>query len=284
MQRRKNLRQNSQEVVLGILCFGLCLMVLAAPNEALAQMPAAEGIARRLADPLAITRAILIDNDVLFFDSGNGEKKGELYSFKLTPVWAIDLKEKNFSLIPRVFLPLNGRFRSEVYNLGRIWGWGDMVFQIFVAPQKNSAWKWGIGPQFSLETRSQPQLGGIGNGMGLSGVIVGDLSSQISLALLISNCWSFDGKYSIASIQPFLTYHFRFAPGLYVNYQQTTTISWKAKGTKVSLPLGAGIGRTWALSDRGHGFDFNFSIYFFPLRPEGAPLWSLKFKIGFVLP
>jgi hypothetical protein len=101
---------------------------------------------------------------------------------------------------------------------------------------------------------------------------------------VVSNTWSCDGKHSIASIQPFLVYHFKSVPGLYINYQQATTINWKVEGTKVNLPIGAGIGRSWALSDRGHGFDFNFGIYFYPIRSDRAPLWSLKFGIGFVLP
>ncbi len=284
MHKRKTLRDDSQVCGPCVLLIGLFLMFLAAPAETQAQMSAAEEMARKLADPLANIRAILFENDVFFFDSENGKNRGETYSFKLTPVWAIDVEDKGYSVIPRAVIPLNGRFRSITDNFGRIWGLGDITLQVFVAPKTESSWKWGIGPQFSFKTSSQPQLGGIGNGIGLSGVFVGNLSSQISLAVLVGNTWSSDGKYSIATIQPFLVYHFKSVPGLYINYQQTTTINWKAEGTKVNLPLGAGIGRSWTLSDRGHGFDFNFGIYFFPIRSDRAPLWSLKFSIGFVLP
>lgn len=284
MQKRKTLEKCSQVFGPGVLFVGLCLMLLVAPAETLAQMSAAEEMARKLADPLANIHAILTENDVFFFDAENGKNRGETYSFKLTPVWAIDVEDKGYSVIPRAVVPLNGRFRSTADSFGRIWGLGDIALQIFVAPKTESAWKWGIGPQFSFETRNKPQLGGIGNGIGVSGVFVGNLSSQISLAVLVSNTWSYDGKHSITSIQPFLVYNFKSVPGLYINYQQATTINWKAEGTKVNLPIGAGIGRSWALSDRGHGFDFNFGIYFYPIRLDRAPLWSLKFSIGFVLP
>jgi hypothetical protein len=284
MRKRKNLKKSSQGYGPCVLLITLFLMLLIAPAETHAQMSAAEEMARKLANPLANIHAILTETDVFFFDSGNGQKKGELYSFKLTPVWAIDVEDKGYSVIPRAVVPLNGRFRSTSDHIGRIWGVGDIALQIFVAPKTESAWKWGIGPQFSFKTSSQPQLGGIGHGIGLSGVFVGNLSSKVSLAVLVGNTWSLDGEHSIASIQPFLSYNFKSVPGLYINYQQATTINWKAEGTKVSLPIGAGIGRTWALGDRGHGFDFNFGIYFFPIRSDRAPLWSLKFGIGFVLP
>ncbi len=284
MDKRKTLKKRAGVSGSTVLSLGLCLLLLAASSDAQTQMSAAEEMARKLADPLANIHAILSENDVFFFDSGNGQKKGEFYSFKLTPVWAIDFEEKGFSIIPRAVIPLNGRFRSEADSLGRIWGRGDIALQVFYAPRTESAWKWGIGPQFSFKTRSQPQLGGIGNGIGLAGVFVGNLSSKVSLALLVSNTWSYDGKHSIATVQPFLSFNFKSMPGLYVNYQQATVINWKAEGTKVNLPLGAGIGRTWVLNDRGHGFDFNLGIYFFPIRPDGAPLWSMKFSLGFVFP
>jgi hypothetical protein len=284
MQIREILKNRSQAVGSHVLFVGLCLLLLAAPSETQAQMSVAEEMARKLADPLANVHAILNENDVFYFDSGNGQKKGEIYSFKLTPVWAIDVEEKGYSVISRAVVPLNGHFRSTTDHIGRIWGWGDIAFQIFIAPKTESAWKWGIGPQFSFKTSNKPQLGGIGYGIGLSGVLVRNLSSQVSLAILISNSWSSDGEYSIATIQPYLVYHFKSVPGLYINYQQATTINWNTAGTKVSFPIGAGIGRTWALGDNGHGFDFNFGIYFFPIRSDRAPLWSLKFGMGFVFP
>lgn len=284
MQKRRILKKSSQKDRIRALFIGLCLMLPIAPTEAQAQTSSAEEMARKLADPIANIHAILTENDVFFFDSGNGPKKGELYSLKLTPVWAVDIEEKGFSIIPRAVIPLNGRFRSNFDHLGRIWGLGDIALQVFYAPKTESAWKWGIGPQLSFNTSNKPHLGDIGNGIGLSGVFVGNLSSQVSLAVIVSNIWSYDGRHNIASIQPFLSYTFKTVPGLYINYQQATTINWKAEGTKVSLPLGAGIGRSWVLGDRGHGFDFNFGIYFFPIRSDRAPLWSLKFSIGFVLP
>jgi hypothetical protein len=284
MKKRRLIKKDPRTVGSGILFICSCLMLLVVPAKTQAQMSAAEEIARKLADPLANIHAILNENDVFFFDSENGKNKGELYSFKLTPVWAIAFKEKGYSVIPRAVIPLNGRFRSVTDSFGRIWGLGDIELKVYVAPKSESTWKWGVGPQFSFKTRNQHQLGGIGNGFGVSCVIVGNLSPQTSLAVSIGNSLSFDGKYSIASIQPFLSYNFKSVPGLYISYRQATIINWKAEGTKVNLPLGAGIGRTWPLGDRGHGFDFNFSMYFFPIHQDGAPLWSLKFSLGFVLP
>jgi len=284
LQIKETHKKGFQLIGHGVLFIGFCLMLLLTPAETQAQMSAAEEIARKLVDPLANKHAILFESDALFFDSENGQKKGEFYSFKLTPVWAIDVEKKGYLVIPRAVVPLNGRYRSTSDHLGRIWGLGDITLQIFVAPKIESTWKWGIGPQFSFKTSSQPQLGGIGYGIGLSGILVGTLSSKASLAVLVSNVWSLDGKHSIASIQPFMVYTFKSVPGLYVKYQEATIINWKEEGTKVNLPLGASIGRTWLLGDHGFGFDFNFGIYYFPVRSKRAPLWTLKFGFGFVLP
>ena len=204
MQKRKTFKKSSQAVEPSVLFIGLCLLLLMAPAETQAQMSAAEEMARKLADPLANIHAILTENDVFFFDSENGKNRGETYSFKLTPVWAMDFEKKGFSVIPRAVIPLNGRFRSTTDNFGRIWGLGDIALQVFVAPKTESAWKWGIGPQFSIKTRNKPQLGGIGNRIGVSGVFVWNLYSQISLALLVGNNLSYDGKHSIASNQPIM--------------------------------------------------------------------------------
>ncbi|MGD9345991.1 MAG: hypothetical protein PVH84_09035 [Candidatus Aminicenantes bacterium] len=284
MQKRIMRRKRSRHFGAIVLFANFCLVFLVAPSETLAQVSAAEEVARRLADPLADIQVLLNENDVFFFDSSKGQKKGEFYNFKLTPGYAVHVEEEGYSVISRAVVPFNGRYRSTTDNLGRIWGLGDTTLQILVAPKTETTWKWGVGPLFSFKTRSQPQLGGIDYGIGVAGALVGNLSSRISLAVLVSNSWSLDGKYSFASIQPFLSYHFKSVPGLYVQYRQATTINWKAEGTKVILPLGASIGRTWLLANPGHGFDLNFGIYFFPIRPDGVPLWSLKFGVGFVLP
>ena len=101
MQKREIFKNRSQAVGSCVLFVGLCLLLLAAPAETHAQMSAAEEMARKLANPLANIHAILTETDVFFFDSGNGQKKGELYSFKLTPVWAIDVEDEGYSVIPR---------------------------------------------------------------------------------------------------------------------------------------------------------------------------------------
>ena len=122
-----------------ILSITLFLILLSVPSVAQAQMSTAEEIARKLGNPLADIHAILFENDVFFFDSGNGQKKGELYSFKLSPVWTIDVEDKGYSVIPRAVIPLNGCFQSANDHIGRIWGLGDITLQIFVAPKIHSS-------------------------------------------------------------------------------------------------------------------------------------------------
>ena len=236
-------------------------------------------LAKKLNDPLSYIHAILTENDKLTFSDSS---QSDRYAYRLQPVWAINFEESNFSLIPRAVIPYQVITSSG--DQSEVSGLGDSIFQVFYAPKVGGAWKWGVGPQISTASRSEPELAGPGNGIGLSGVLVGEISQNLSLALIAGNLWAYDGNFNQLALQPYLTYLINSVPGLYVGYFQSITVNWKAEGDdNVNFPLGATLGKSWSLS-QGYGFDLNVGAYRYVTKTEEAPETVLKLGIGVIFP
>jgi hypothetical protein len=59
------------------------------------------------------------------------------------------------------------------------------------------------------------KVGGSGWGAGVSAVLVGNLSKQISSAFIANQFLSFDGDFSTMGLQPNIFYNFESLPGAY---------------------------------------------------------------------
>lgn len=70
--------------------------------------------------------------------------------------------------------------------------------QHYFAPKTVESWKWGIGPQVTLKTRSNDRLAGFCRGGGLTGVVFG-ASGQWSFGALAMQIWDED-EFSIATL------------------------------------------------------------------------------------
>ncbi len=264
----------------------LVVLAVAFPREAHGQ--SAEDVARALQDPLANIAALMTDNTIAFKTGQPEETTG--YNFQLQPVYAVPAKTFNF--IPRAVIPIIGApGGADLPNLGQplpesdmtTWGLGDIILQTFFNPKSESAWKWGVGPQFSFKTRTDSALVGPGWGAGVGGVLVGG-AGDFSVALLISQHWGFAGDFSVASIQPMMFYNLPSLPGFTINYNNTIAIDWKSdRGNRWTVPLGAGVSQSFVLRG-GHGLDLAFGAYYLVVRPEGGPNSQLKFAITWLIP
>ena len=117
-----------------------------------------------------------------------------------------------------------------------------------------------------------------------AGVIVGNLTPNISFAGILGQMWSFDGKFSSAIIQPMLFYNFDSIPGAYVAYNAVTSVNWLAEGSnKWTVPLGLSIGRTFDMGG-GNAFDAMIGPYYNVARPDGAANWMIRFGISWMFP
>lgn len=165
------------------------------------------------------------------------------------------------------------------------WGLGDIVSSAFISPKTDSDWKWGIGPQVSLKTRTNDQLaGGAGWGWGITSVATG-ASGPWAFATFLSHLWDVDGKYSTTTFQPLVFYNIDSMPGVMLSYQGEITYDWKADdGEGLRLPLGLQVGKMFDLGN-GWGFQFDFGGYIAPKSSGDKPTdWELKATAFLVIP
>jgi len=276
-----------------ILSLFLLIALVSPPTICLAEEQggdAAAEMARKLQNPLANIKALMTDN-AIGFDTGNDG--GTSYGFQFQPVYAIEFPDKGFTFLPRAVIPVLGlEPGTDVPPVGqptppgssRVWGLGDSVLQAFFAPHTESEWKWGIGPQVSLKTRTDSRLGGPDWGAGIVGVVVGDLAPNVSFAGIVGNLWSFDGDFNSAIIQPMLFYNFPSHPGAYVGYNAAISADWKASSNNTwTVPLGLSVGKTFDMG-KGSGLDVMIGPYYNVERPDGGARWSLRFGITWLFP
>lgn len=121
-------------------------------------------------------------------------------------------------------------------------------------------------------------------GAGAVGIIVGDLTPNLSFAGLVGNHWGFNGDFNTATIQPMLFYNFDSAPGAYLAYNAVISADWKVDSdNRWTVPLGLTIGRAIAMGN-GHGLDMMIGPYYNVERPDGAARWQLRFGISWLFP
>lgn len=284
------------------LCLALCASAQTDPSAALTKTEpgaasdqstgsgdAAAEMARKLQNPLANIKAVMTDNAIGF---NTGSDNGTSYGFQIQPVFAMDFPDQGFTFIPRGVIPILGlEPGTDIPRVGEpvppgksVWGIGDIVLQGFVAPHVESKWKWGVGPQISLGTATDPALRGPSWGAGFAGVVTGNLTEDISFAPIVGNLWSFNGDFSLLTLQPSTTYTVNAVPGMWVGYTATITLDWKAASRDAwTVPVGFTVGRTFDLGG-GNGLDLSVGPYYNAVRPRGAADWLIRFGITWLMP
>ena len=249
----------------------------------------AEELARKLQNPLANIKALVTDN-VIGFDTGSDG--GTSYRFQLQPVYAIDMPDEGFTFLPRAVIPI-GRLEpgTNVPILGGPSsntrdksGIGDSILQLFFAPYVESEWKWGVGPMFSLATRSNDAFRGADWGAGATAVIVGNITPDLSFSGIIGNMWGDNGNFNMLTFQPMFYYNIPSMPGAYVAYDAVISADWKASSdNRWTVPLGVTVGKTLDMGD-GHGLDLGIGPYYNVVRPDGAAGWQVRFAVSWLIP
>ena len=244
-------------------------------------------MAAKLQNPLANIKALMTDNNI-DFDSGNTEDTG--WGIQLQPVYAVDFPDKGFTLIPRGVIPIVGvepgtdrpilgppdPMATESQS-----GLADSVVQLFYAPHSDAGWKWGIGPQVSIPTASRKELEGPQWGGGVAGVVVGNLSENISFAGIVANHWG-ENSFNTLMLQPMVFWN--FAPGKAFAYNAAITADWNADSdNRWTVPLGVSWNQTIDLGG-GHGFDYMIGPYYNVERPDGAARWQIRFMVTWLAP
>lgn len=257
-----------------------CFSVVAGAQE----LTPEEEAARKASDPLGNVRALMTDNTIAFQAGASGNDTS--FGFQLQPVYAIPGEKLN--MIPRAIVPIAGLEAGVVApplgseprpDAGSTWGLSDTILQYFISPKSESAWKWGMGPQVSLRTRTSDRLAGAGWGGGLAAVVFGG-SGQWSYGAFASQIWGQDG-FSVLTLQPIVIYMLRSFPGAYIGYNNSMTYDWSAdSGNAFTLPLGLTFGRAIVMKN-GDFWDLSVGAYPLAVRPDDAPTWQLKFGVSY---
>ena len=269
--------------------FVACLfggVLTSTPIAALAD--SAAEMQKKLQNPLANIKALMTDN-AIGFDTGNTEDTS--FGFSIQPVYAIDMPDKGFTLIPRGVFPIMGlepgtdtRFvgQPNPQETESVWGLGDSIVQLFVAPHTEAAWKWGVGPQVSLPTATKNQLEGPQWGAGIAGVVTGSITDELAFAGIVGNHWGNSGNFNTMTLQPMFFY--TLAPGVSLTYNAVISADWEASSdNRWTVPLGVSYNKTWDMGD-GHGFDFMIGPYYNVERPAGAARWQIRFGLNWLFP
>jgi len=252
--------------------------VQAQDDDALAEF------ARKAQDPLGDVKALMTDNTIAF-DGGPNEDTS--YSFQLQPVYSLDTTGK-WNMILRGIVPIAGLEPGVVAPpigpeprppTGSTWGISDSIVQMFFSPKSDSTWKWGVGPQVSLDTSTSERVAGPGWGYGAAGVIFGGVGN-FALGAVGMYHWGED-DFQVGTIQPIVLYNFPNSPGLYLGYNNAITYNPKAtSGNKWQVPVGLTLGKSFLLGS-GNGMDLSLGVYELSKRPDGGHDSQLKFGISY---
>ena len=263
----------------------IALAIILGTSTVPALADSAAEMQKLLQNPLGNIKALMTDN-AISFDTGDTDDTS--YSFQIQPVYAIDMPDKGFTMIPRAVIPIVGlEPGTDLPIVGQpsgtesVWGLSDSVIQLFFAPHTEAEWKWGLGPQISLPTASKKQLEGPQWGGGLAGVLVGNFTENLSFAGIVANLWG-ENSFNTTMLQPMFFY--AIAPGKSIAYNAAISADWNAdSNNRWTVPIGLSYNQTFDMGN-GHGFDFMIGPYYNVERPDGAARWTLRFGLTWLFP
>lgn len=268
-----------------LLSVAFVALVTCLTGETVEACDAACQAARKAANPLADTKALMTDNTIAFRTGTNDE---DSYNFQLQPVYSVPLNNAN--LVLRGIIPIQGVQPGAVLppsintpspSNDLTWGIGDTTVQAFYAPTPGeSGIAVGYGMQVSLPTHSDPALAGAGWGAGPAFVIFGQ-SGDLSWGGVLGHMWG-ENDFSVSIIQPILTYG--LGQGWYFGYNNVMSYNWKAANSREAwtIPIGLTVGKTSILNEaKGTAMDVSVGYYALDRKPTGGPDSQIKLGLSF---
>jgi hypothetical protein len=236
-----------------------------------------EEAAKKSQNPFADKISLSLNNTLSF---NSGPLAGTAYEFDLQSLLPTSLG-KHWRILHRPLLPVLRQLES-VPGGGGTWGLGDLTYQAFLTPIKNSKLVWGIGPTLVIPTATNPQLG---NGKWSAGPALGLVSQpgNWSLGVVAANTWSFAGdsaRDSVNQLSLELLVDYNFSSGWFIGYEPQLSAAWKAASEgRWLVPVGGGVGKAFALGRQ----DAVFSAFCYRnvVRPTAAPDWQFQFGVQF---
>ena len=234
-------------------------------------------LARQLQNPVGDLISFPLQNNVNF---GYGPRGGAQNVLQLQPVIPFHITD-DWNLITRTVLPVVWNPDLSPGTTVPV-GTAPTSFTAFLAPKHaTNGFLWGAGPVVQIPAISSATLGSNVWGGGPSAVIVYMTGPWVAGALA-NNIWSLGGaesaSYSTFLGNPFVAYN--FDDGWYVISGPNIVANWQAEGTKWTVPIGGGAGRTFRIG--ALPVDLAVSAYYNVVRPEIGPRWQLSTTLAFV--
>ncbi len=215
------------------------------------------------------------------FNSGGdlGTQTYTLVNFQ--PVMPLAINDK-WNVIVRTIIP----FASIPLPAGdRAYGIGDIQEQIFFTPASPGKLTWGLGPQLSLPTATNPLLTTGQTALGPTAVAL-VMTGPWVVGGVVNNVWRIMGDDTGDPInqffgQPFINYNFK--RGWALSTAPAITANWNApSGQEWTVPIGMGISKVTRIGTRPTSVSLQY--YHYAVHPDGAPdtLWRLV--INFLYP
>jgi hypothetical protein len=273
-------------IVLVLAAAGLLASGVGAPAQDGADL--AE-LARKTQNPISSMISLPFEST---FNLTNGRNDETQYFLQIQPVVPIGIGA-GWNLITRPIIPLISQPEKAqlpvipiVTSTGdRTFGIGDINISFFLSPDSDSNFTWGAGPVFLLPTASDEALGAEKWGAGPTAVGLYQ-AGKWSMGMLVGHIWSFGGTskrddVDLTYLQPFVNYN--LTDGWYLSTSPIISANWEAtSGQKWTVPIGAGIGKIFAIGNQRMNARFN--AYYNVERPSGAANTQLQFTIQFLFP
>jgi len=281
--------------------------------------PSQAQIAKLLDNPVGNFAAIPFQYDYVTIEGPRTHGTQTLHRFQIIPTFPLSLGSDwnliNRVVFPFVSAPINKDFGNYIgmapgsilsdpsfpgvladpYD--RTNGFGDMAYVGLVSPKKlikiestGGVVIWGVGATSTFPTASQDVLGTGKYSLGPTAVVA-YLGPEWVFGVFPQHWWSVGGDskradVSLTNMQYFLYYAPPWDPKAQwrIGMSPNISIDWKAKGDKVTLPVGLGIGRMFEIAklpvrvqlevdysvihpNDKVGSRWDFRVYFVPVIP-----------------
>ena len=268
-----------------------------AEDEAVAPVPEAAQdeaelaeLARKTQNPISSMISLPFENN---WNLTNGQNDATQYVLQVQPVVPISISS-GWNLITRPIIPIISQpERAQIPTTfivtrtreQRTWGIGDINLSLFLSPNSGGNFTWGAGPVFLLPTASADSLGADKWGAGPTAVGLYQVGN-LSVGMLAGHIWSFAGTskrgdVNLTYLQPFVSYS--LVNGWYLTTSPIISANWEAdSGQEWTVPLGAGIGRIFALGNQR--MNAKLSAYYNTKRPKGGANTQIQFTLQFLFP
>lgn len=165
-------------------------------------------------------------------------------------------------------------------------GLGNVLFNGFFRPEKNSAVTWGIGPAVQIPTRTNASLGS--NRLCLGPALLLYLpGSTWSGGVVEQNFWSLGGtgtnKVNEMSTQ--YLFYYNFNASTYLQSNATIIADWtKERSERWTVPLGGGPGKTFQIGKSKLFYSASAQGFYNVVRPGSIGRWTVIGQFQIILP